>query len=140
MKLGNVRGNPEIVDFFNGIAKGILRKIFNSCLEKGVWIWQESNTCFLKKEGKDSYLQPGSYRPICIASYIGKIFERILERRIRNHCDVFDILDSPQEGFTTKRSTTRYLFKLMANLHEARRKKLTAMILLIDFQKAFDSV
>ena len=132
--------NPVMLKHFGVNARSTLKRIFNLSLQNGQWGWRDSEVCFLKKEGKDSYLNPGSYRPICISSYIGKIFERIIESRIRSHCDFFEILDIEQEGFCPQRSTTRYLFKLMANLNEAKAKKLTSMILLIDFQKAFDSV
>ena len=132
--------NPIMLQHLGSHAIRLLKKIFNGCLNTSIWGWKTSLTCFIRKEGKSSYLLPGSYRPICISSYIGKLLERILEERIRYYCDSSGILDMPQEGFSPKKSTVRYLFKLMANLHEAKRKKLTAMILLIDFQKAFDSV
>lgn len=85
-------------------------------------------------------MDPGAYRPICISSYIGKVLEKILEKRLRKHCETYGILDDPQEGFCPKRSTTRYLFKLLANLEDAEKKKLISMVLLLDFQKAFYSV
>ena len=97
-----------------------LQKIFNSSLKLGKWPWDTSGVCFLRKENKDSYALPGSYRPITIASYMWKILERVLEARIRKHCDLHEILDSPQEGFCPKKSTSRYLFKLVSKLHEAR--------------------
>ena len=51
-----------------------------------------------------------------------------------------DIIDDAQEGFLPHRNTTRYLYKMLSSIHEVRRKKMTAMILLIDFEKAYDSV
>ena len=49
-------------------------------------------------------------------------------------------IDDSQEGFLPERNTTRYLYKMMTMLSEAKRKKMTAFILLLDFEKAFDSV
>ena len=37
-------------------------------------------------------------------------------------------------------STTRYIFRLLANLEEVKRKRLACLILFLDFEKAFDSV
>jgi len=132
--------NPIMLKHLGVAAKTVLKSIFNLSLQTGYWGWKNSDVCFLKKDGKDSYLDPGSYRPISISSYVGKIFERILESRIRDHCQFCELLDDEQEGFCPNKSTTRYLFKLMASLSDAKAKKLTAMILLIDLQKAFDSV
>ena len=92
----------------------------------------------MKKDGKPNYMKAGAYRPISISSYVGKLLERILETRLREHCDIEDILDDEQEGFC--RNTTRYLYKLTVNLKEAQRRNLTSFLLCLDFQKAFDSV
>ena len=85
-------------------------------------------------------MKPGAYRPITVASYIGKQLERILETRLRHFCKEHDVLDESQEGFREQHSTNRYLYKLMLTLHEAKRRKLNAIILFLDFEKAFDSV
>ena len=94
----------------------------------------------MKKEGKSNYLKAGAHRPISISSYVGKLLERIIEQRIMSHCNSDGLLDDEQEGFRSSRNTTRYLYKLIANLKEAQQKKFTAFLLCIDFEKAFDSV
>ena len=132
--------NPIMLKHLGPNAKSVIKNLFNLCLKTGIWCWNNADVCFLRKADKDSYLNPGSYRPICITSYIGKLLERVLERRLRDHCLFYNILDTPQEGFCPRKSTVRYLFKLMTNLNEAKRKKLVTMLLLIDFEKAFDSV
>ena len=47
--------------------------------------------------------------------------------------------DDAQEGLLPGRNTSRYLYKMLSSLHEIKRCKMTAFILLIDFEKAFDS-
>ena len=85
-------------------------------------------------------MNPSAYRPISISSYVGKLLEKILERRIKLHCELEGLLDEEQEGFRPQRNTARYLYKLVATLDECKRKKLTTFLLCIDFSKAFDSV
>lgn len=114
--------------------------VYNKVLHSGNWEWKESYITFIKKSDKPSYMCPGAYRPLAISPYIGKIMERILEKRIREFCGLENIIDDAQEGFLPEKNTTRYLYKMMASLHEVKRKKMTALILLIDFEKAFDSV
>ena len=106
----------------------------------GNWPWQKSKVIFTRKAGKSDYTKAGSYRPITLSSYIGKMFERILETRLRLFCEEHEILDAAQEGFRPRRSTVRYLYKLTSMLSEAKIRKLNAIILFIDFEKAFDSV
>ena len=122
------------------LAIQFLTKIFNLCIEEDTWIWNKSHICFIKKAGKPSYMEPGAYRPLTISSYVGKLLERVIENRLKEFCNSNNILDNAQEGFRSKRSTTRYLYRLTASLHEARMKKLVSMVLFIDFEKAFDSV
>ena len=117
-----------------------LSELFNSCLQSGTWPWTDSYVTFIKKADKKTYLDPGSYRPLTISCYIGKVLERILEQRLKAHCNINDIIDDAQEGFLPGRNTSRYLYKMLSSLHEIKRRKMTAFILLIDFEKAFDSV
>ena len=94
---------------FGEKALHLLHKIINLCLTNANWLWQDSVIIFLKKEGKDSYASPGAYRPISITSYIGKIFEKIIARRLSEHYQNKGLLDPDQEGFTESRNTGRYL-------------------------------
>ena len=132
--------HPNMIKRLPPTVINILHKIFNLCLTQGIWVWDSSNVIFLKKVGKSNYMKAGSYRPITMASFVGKLLERILERRLRQHCEFYDLLDDEQEGFRAGRNTTRYLYKLVANLKEAQRKKFTTFLLCLDFEKAFDSV
>ena len=67
-----------------------------------------------------------------------------MERIKDNHLRIFFLgtgqIDDDQEGFLNGRSTSRYLFRLLANLNEVKRKKMACLILFIAFSKAFDSV
>ena len=56
---------------------------------------------------------------------------RILEQRLKAHCNINDIIDDAQEGFLPGRNTSRYLYKMLSSLHEIKRRKKTAFILLI---------
>ena len=125
---------------FTSEAIEILCRLINLVLETGLWPWEHSCVSFLRKDGKPDYGVPGAYRPITMSSYIGKIAERILEKRLRKYCDLHNIIDDSQEGFRERRSTSRYLYNLVSSLHEIKRRKMCAIILFIDFEKAFDSV
>jgi hypothetical protein len=109
-------------------------------LRNGIWLWNASNIVFLKKEGKKSYDKVGSYRPISLSSYIGKLFERILANRLETYFINIGLFDSNQEGFSKGRNTVRYLHRLTAGIKGDIKKKLTVLCLFIDFEKAFDSV
>ena len=131
---------PRTLKYLGNRARTYLTALFNRCMRTATWPWKTSTVSFMKKTGKTSYLKPGSFRPITVSSYIGKLLERVLDRRMRDKCYKENLLEEEQEGFLPNRSCTRYLYKLLATLHENRRRKVTAYLLLIDFEKAFDSV
>ena len=132
--------HPRMLKNLPRLAIKLLCVIYNMVLSSGNWEWKESYITFIKKADKASYICPGAYRPLAISPYIGKILERILEKRIRDFCCLNNTIDEAQEGFLPEKNTTRYLYKMMSCLHEVKRKRMTALLLLIDFEKAFDSV
>ena len=132
--------HPTMLSKLGKSAVMCLHRIFNSCLLRGEWIWNKANVIFLKKEGKGSYNQPGAYRPISISSYVGKLLEKILAKRLDNFLFGAGYTDPCQEGFTRKRNTVRYLNRLHLSIKGDIDKKLTVLCLFVDMEKAFDSV
>ena len=136
----NLNFHPSMFKHLGPKALTLLVKIFNTCLKKHIWIWEKAEVIFLRKTGKDSYAKPGSYRPICITSYVGKLFEAILTRRIEFYLLITEQTDPNQEGFSAAKNTIRYLNRLHLGIQADIEKNLSILCLFIDFEKAFDSV
>ena len=136
----NMNFHPVMFKHLGKNAITILQKLFNICLSKHQWIWECAEVIFLRKEGKDSYSKPGAYRPICITSYIGKLFERIIAMRIEELLIRKDLTDPDQEGFSAGKNTIRYLNRLNLGIEADIENNLTVVCLFVDFEKAFDSV
>ena len=136
----NLEVHPSMLKQLGPIAIHAISTLFCLCLRNGKWIWNSSNIIFLKKEGKSRYDKAGSYRPISISSYIGKLMERILAKRLEVYLSSIGLIDSNQEGFSKGRNTIRYLHRLTAGIKGDIKKRLTVLCLFIDFEKAFDSV
>ena len=108
--------------------------------EKKLWVWENAEVIFLKKEGKKTYSAPGSYRPISITAYLGKLLEKIKANRLKKFLLKKNINDPDQEGFTEGKNTIRYLNRLHLGIKSDTEKGKTVICLFIDFEKAFDSV
>ena len=132
--------HPCILKKLGPNAIQVLKQLFNLVLQSGDWVWTTSQVIFIRKPGKATYTKASSFRPLTLSSYFGKVLERIMDLRIRQHILNDGLVDDDQEGFITGRSTTRYLFRLLATLNEIKRQKLACIILFIDFEKAFDSI
>ncbi|KAL4083899.1 hypothetical protein QTP88_029215 [Uroleucon formosanum] len=78
----------------------------NKCLTQGIFPtpWKEATLVLLPK-GNKPLDQPSSYRPICLLNTIGKVFERIIKKRLEAHLKVTRGISSHQFVFMKGRST-----------------------------------
>ena len=109
-----------------------LLKLFNSCWHESTWPWNSS--------GKSTYSSSSSYRPLTLSSHVGKLFERMINRRLRTFFTSCKLIEEEQEGFREKTSTVRSLYRMQLELEDVQRNKKPAALLNIDVEKAFDSV
>lgn len=62
----------------------LLTHFFNTCFKAGNFPrpWCSATTAIIRKSGKDCYAEHNEYRPIALLSCLGKVFEKILTRRL----------------------------------------------------------
>ena len=136
----NHGNHPEMLKNLGPLCLNLILILFNLCLHMKLWIWQNAEVIFLRKEGKKSYSLPGSYRPISITAYLGKLLEKILSIRAIKFLKKKNYFDPFQEGFTEKKNTIRYLNRLILGIKSDIQQGKTVICLFLDFEKAFDSV
>ena len=140
VSLDNHQMHPKMLHSFGNRATKLIQRIFNMSLNKSKWVWNQADVIFFKKAGKESYAAPGSYRPISITSYIGKLLEKIIAVRIIRFLIRKGYYDPDQEGFTAGRNTVRYLNRLNLEIKSDLFDQKTVIGLFVDMEKAFDSV
>ena len=79
-----------------------------------------------------------NYRSITLTSIAAKIYNALLRNRIEPKIE--NILWKNQNGFRRKRSTTSQILTIRQILEGVRAKNLVAIILFVNFAKAFDSI
>ena len=79
-----------------------------------------------------------NYRGISLSSIVSKLVNRMLLNRIQPKLDQH--LRPNQNGFRPKRSTTSHILALRRIIEGVKRNNLKAVLLFVDFSKAFDSV
>ena len=60
-----------------------------------------------------------SYRPISLISSIMKLFERVIEQRLRSHLEHIGFINKHQSGFRKAKSTDDHLFRLSQSIMES---------------------
>ena len=98
--------------------------------------WSKSDLKPLPKSGDLSSTE--SYRGICLSATSAKIVNKLILNRIRLVLDQH--LRNNQNGFRPGRSTTTHILALRRLIEEVRSRNSKAVIVFIDFKKAFDSV
>ena len=80
----------------------------------------------------------GNYRGIALSAIAAKMTNKMILNRIQPHID--PILRPNQNGFRTGRSTTSHILALRRLIEGVKSHNLKAIIIFVDFKKAFDSI
>ena len=84
----------------------VVLDLFNMCWTNSSW---PSKINFIKEAGKSASDIASSFRPISITSHNGKLFERMIERRLRTLLEEESIIEAEQEGFQRRKKAIRSL-------------------------------
>ena len=98
--------------------------------------WGKAIICPIYK--KDDRSECKNYRGISLLSHTGKVYERILERRLRNSIE--DILEECQCGFRSNRGVIDLIFTMKMIMEKSWEWARDLYIVFIDLEKAFDTV
>src|SRR6201990_2844 len=111
-----------------------LGKLFRLCLSTSTFPFIQP----VPKKGDHS--QPSNYRPISLTSFLSKVFESILNRKIWKHLNSSNLISDRQNGFRKKRSTGDLLTLLSDSWSSALRHFGESFAVALDISKAFDRV
>ena len=89
---------------------------------------------------KNSRLDVGNYRPVSILCTISKILERAVYVQLDKYCKDNNLLYEFQSGFRRSYSTDSCLINLSDHIRQLNSQKQLVGMVLIDLQKAFDTV
>lgn len=115
-------------------------KVFNYCLNKGIFpkCWKIAKVILIPKEGRD-YTSFDAYRPICLLPCLGKVFDKLICRRLVSWLEINKVLSDRQYGFRRGRSAINAVGNIRDKVLEARGKGLVTCIISLDFRNAFNS-
>ena len=142
MKNGKASGEDEIpIEFIKALEEvGVtwIMRIANEAWRSGriPHDWSKAVVCPIFKKGDKALCS--NYRGISLLSHIGKIYERIIERRLR--LVVEEKLGEWQYGFRPGRSTVDMIFTMKILLEKSWEWNLDKDAIFIDMEKAFDRI
>ena len=118
----------------------IFASVLNASMREGVFPDQLkfAKVCPIHKGG--SKTEVSNYRPISLLPTFSKIFEKAIHCRVTTFLEKNNSLYNHQFGFRKQHSCEHALLAAQNTILHALDKKQIAMLLLIDFSKAFDMV
>ena len=118
-----------------------LARLFTSSIQLGYipTAWKLATLRMLLKPDKLPSLT-SSYRPISLISSIMKLFERVIEQRLRSHLEHIGFINKHQSGFRKAKSTDDHLFRLSQSIMESFGGGEHVVAAFLDVEKAFDNV
>jgi len=131
----------EFIKYGSSILLTTLVKLFNKILKEGIFpeSWNLSLLSSIYKSGDP--MEPNNYRGISVCSCLGKLFTRLLQKRLDVFLESNNLLSPNQAGFRKGQRTTDnvYILKSVINKYicKPNGKVFTCFV---DFKKAFDSV
>lgn len=105
MKNGKAPGEDllevEVLRRLWGIKPEVIVRLFNECLKYGrfPFSWKVGVLRLLLKTPEKDPMNPKSYRPICLLSHMGKLYERVLVKRLKAWYEGTGAESSSQYGF-----------------------------------------
>ena len=75
--------HPKLLKKFKFNTISICLLLINSAFFMVIWPFDKTIVKFLKKSGKTDFSNPSSWRPISLTAHLGKVVERVIDRRLR---------------------------------------------------------
>ena len=126
----------SMIKHFSSHVKKVLLSIFNIIWSRGSCPddWKKAILTPIPKPGKD-HSDPLSYRPIALTSVIGKVMERMVNKRLLWFLEANNLLDQVQSGFRKTRRTTDHLVNLESSINKGFTNKESTVAIFFGYPK-----
>ena len=118
-----------------------LQELFNDIWSSMSWpsMWRVANLIPLYKKAGNK-LDPSNHRLLAMMSTVPKVFEKILDVRIRSWAERAGALSDYQGGFRSDRSTVDQVFILNEIMMSRKESDTATFMMFVDIAKAYDRV
>ncbi len=138
---GHTKINKTILANLPNEVLDIYTKLLNVSLSMGYFpkTFKHAQIKLIPKPDKPT-TDPNNFRPISLLEVPSKIYEKIINTRLRTFLESNNILPSTQHGFRKNRSTDTALATITETISKAIADKKQCCVVLRDVSKAFDKV
>ena len=122
------------------LIAGTLARLYNTCIQSGTFpsIFKTGKIIPIYKKDNKECIE--NYRPVSILPLFGKIFEKVIYKRLYNFFTSKGVLTDSQFGFRKGHSTTHALHKSIDSVTKSLASNKHVLGIFIDLSKAFDTL
>lgn len=115
--------------------------IFNGALSNNMFpqAWKQATVIGIPKPGKPKS-DPASYRPISLLNVFGKIYEKLIYKRLKDYAEAKSLIPDEQFGFRTEHSCIQQVHRIVEHLSAGFQRGSMTGALFFNIAKAFDKV
>ena len=114
--------------------------IFNKCIKEGIMPDKLKHSRIIPVHKGGSKLDCTNYRPISLLSYIDKILEKAIHKRLYTFLNRCNFFCKNQYGFRENHSTEIALMSVMNRIYKLLDDSKFVLLISVDFRKAFDVI
>lgn len=131
---------PKFIRLILHLILPQINYLFNSILTKSVYpkCWKLAKVIPFQKKSSPNLIS--DYRPISLLPYFSKALEKVMKIQICKFIDENKLLIDYQSGFRPMHSTCTALLKVTTDIRKALEDGQLALLVLLDFSKAFDCI
>ena len=130
--------STEVLDNIKFDISEILADIFNLCIDEGYFPDELKIGCITPVHKAGDKTDISNYRPICSLSPFSKIFEKIIQIKMLDFIEKYNIFSTSQFGFRKGYSTETALLKFVDFVHGGLTNKHNVGTIFMDLSKAYD--
>ncbi|MBW0544884.1 hypothetical protein O181_084599 [Austropuccinia psidii MF-1] len=132
----------ELIKISKPLLTMHLLYLYNACLRQGNYpnIWKETRTAIIRKAAKEDYTDPNAYRPIALLDTLGKLFKKIINRRLTHWEHQTNTIHPGHVGGRPGRSINDAFVTLTSWIHHKWREGKMVMGIFLDVKSAYPSV
>ena len=119
----------------------LMTAIFNGAMSNNIFpqSWKEATVIGIPKPGKPK-TEPSSYRPISLLNVLGKIYERLIYKRLKDYAEAKSLIPDEQFGFRTHHYCVQQVHRIVEHISVGFQRGSLTGALFFDIAKAFDKV
>ena len=103
-------------------------------------VFKQDVKVMLPKQGKTKYNAVRSYRPITLESFVGKVMERVITRRLVWKLDVEGGVAVTQNAYRRQKSSLQSVLRVANSLSEGKAKRENTVITVMDYESCYEQI